>query len=163
MVALCDCKTPPDAPECYSDRRTDLWTVAGDLAAHDLPERTHRTTRPALTALVPSSPNPPIDMGIESVNAPSIKQEFFNRIRPSLQSIVAEACQHLAAETMFTQVPKSEWIPLVCGVSQRAEPLWQSSASVGSQNATGALNEEETAKVSPLPCATARCFLTELP
>ncbi|MEO9969435.1 MAG: hypothetical protein ABJG15_06335, partial [Hyphomonadaceae bacterium] len=38
------------------------------------------TVLPALPALVPSSPNPPILKGIESANGLPIKEEFFNTI-----------------------------------------------------------------------------------
>ncbi|MEP0963357.1 MAG: hypothetical protein ABJQ70_14230, partial [Roseobacter sp.] len=40
----------------------------------------HKTVLPALPALVPSSPNPPILKGIESANGLPIKEEFFNTI-----------------------------------------------------------------------------------
>ncbi|MEP0962178.1 MAG: hypothetical protein ABJG75_10280, partial [Roseobacter sp.] len=50
----------------------------------DLPAKTHKTVLPALPALVPSSPNPPILKGIESANGLPIKEEFFNTISSNL-------------------------------------------------------------------------------
>jgi hypothetical protein len=41
--------------------------------------------------LVPSSPNPPINKGIESAIDPSIKQEFFNKISPFLPNCYSAA------------------------------------------------------------------------
>ncbi|WP_224825158.1 hypothetical protein, partial [Cognatishimia sp. MH4019] len=49
-----------------------------------------RKTAPLVPpALVPSSPNPPINKGIESAITTSIKQEFFNTIasQPTLDAV----------------------------------------------------------------------------
>jgi hypothetical protein len=48
----------------------------------DLPERTRRRAPVALLASVPSSPILPSVAGIESAVQLSIKEEFFNKIRP---------------------------------------------------------------------------------
>ncbi|MGR3704744.1 hypothetical protein, partial [Sulfitobacter sp.] len=47
---------------------------------------------PALPVSVPTSPNPPINKGIESAIDPSIKQEFFNKISPKCEFDFLAAC-----------------------------------------------------------------------
>lgn len=56
---------------------------ASGLAGRDLQARTRRTAPVALPASVPSSLILPPIGRIESARCPSIKREFFNRIRPS--------------------------------------------------------------------------------
>ena len=74
------CRNLTDAHGYYPDQRTDLLTAEDDLVGHAPPRRTHKTAPLAPPALVPSSPNPPINKGIESAITPSIKQEFFHTI-----------------------------------------------------------------------------------
>lgn len=82
MGGLCGYKTPKDTGGCRSNRQTGQSNAEDDLAERALPARTHKTAPPVLPASVPSSPNPPINKGIESAYGHPIKEEFFNRISP---------------------------------------------------------------------------------
>jgi hypothetical protein len=54
--------------------------------------------------LVPSSPNPPINKGIESAIDPSIKQEFFNTISPyqTHAALRTAACEAISDQLRAT-------------------------------------------------------------
>jgi hypothetical protein len=58
--------------------------------------------------LVPSSPNPPINKGIESAIDLSIKQEFFNKISPICEFgfLAARARRTTYAATAQITVPQ---------------------------------------------------------
>ena len=80
MGARCGCRNLKGVTGCCSSQRSDQSTATGGFGERDLPAKTHKTVLPAPPASVPSSPDLPINKGIESAITPSIKQEFFNTI-----------------------------------------------------------------------------------
>ncbi len=67
-------------------------TAAGDLGERGPLTRTHRTVRPELPVLIPSSTSLPFNRRIESVGWPLIKADLFNRIWPSCQRCLVLGC-----------------------------------------------------------------------
>ena len=88
MGGLCGCKSLRDTGGCRPDRRTDQLSAASDLGEHDLPARTHKTALLVLPVLAPSSPNPPIDMTIESAIGHPTKEDFSTEFAPLVEHCV---------------------------------------------------------------------------
>lgn len=88
MSGLCGCESLRDTGGFRPDRRTDQLSAASDLGEQDLPARTHKIALLVLPVLVPSSPNPPIDMTIESANRHPSKEDFSTEFAPLVEHCV---------------------------------------------------------------------------